>query len=72
VAGTGLALRSAMEPAPNRRAPKVPEPIEFDPFEMDWPWPGMLSEPEPPVEPSRGDLAGETPAESPATPRHDG
>jgi hypothetical protein len=24
----------------------VPEPIEYDPFEMDWPWPGMVSEPE--------------------------
>lgn len=24
-----------------RPIPQVPEPIEFDPFEMDWPWPGM-------------------------------
>ena len=32
-----------MDPSPHRRPkPKVPEPIEDDPFEMDWPWPGML------------------------------
>ena len=30
-----------------RPVPQVPEPIEFDPFEMDWPWPGALpAEPE--------------------------
>jgi len=44
--------------AHRRPVPKVPEPIEFDPFEMDWPWPGMLPEPEAaaseaPVEPER-------------------
>ena len=24
--------------------PAPPDGIEFDPFEMDWPWPGMKSE----------------------------
>ena len=51
-----------MEPSPHRRpVPKVPEPIEYDPFEMDWPWPGMLpaepeaAAPEPPAEPERAE-----------------
>jgi hypothetical protein len=41
-----------MESSHHRRpVPQVPEPIEYDPFEMDWPWPGMLpSEPEAAVE----------------------
>jgi hypothetical protein len=39
----------------------VPEPIEYDPFEMDWPWPGML-----PAEP---EARASTPAPEPsATP----
>lgn len=62
--GTGIALGSrVMEPNSHRRpVPKVPEPIEYDPFEMDWPWPGMLpaepeaAAPEAPVEPDRADL----------------
>ncbi len=41
--GTGLASFLAMDHSAHRRPkPKVPEPIEDDPFEMDWPWPGML------------------------------
>ena len=41
--GTGLADQAPMDHSPHRRPkPKVPEPIEDDPFEMDWPWPGML------------------------------
>ncbi len=48
----------------------MPEPIEYDPFELDWPWPGMVSEPEPPVEPARTELTSDPRAEVPAsTPR---
>ena len=44
-----------------RPVPKVPEPIEFDPFEMDWPWPGMLpTEPEAKAEQPAPEPAAET------------
>ena len=60
-----------MEPELNRRVPKVPDPIEYDPFEMDWPWPGMLPEPEPPVERSVGELTSEQQSEVPASDQRD-
>ena len=37
--------------AHRRPQPKVPEPIEDDPFEMDWPWPCQLPQAEAPSEP---------------------
>lgn len=58
--------------AHRRPKPKVPdpiEPIEDDPFEMDWPWPNNLprqTDAKAPVEPSRHELAEEPPASEPA------
>ena len=72
IRGTGLACPTAMNDSAHRRPkPKVPEPlepIEEDPFEMDWPWPCNLqpqNEASPPTRPSLEDVE-EEPAEEAA------
>ena len=42
----GLALRDGtmFNHAFDADQPGMPESIEHDPFEMDWPWPGMRSD----------------------------
>ena len=56
------------QPRNQRRVPRVPEPIDYDPFEMDWPWPGMMDAEDPPVEPSRSELPGNAQPSESATP----
>lgn len=69
----GLALFRAMErhdedqPRNQRPVPRVPEPIDYDPFEMDWPWPMADARREVPAEPSRSELPVNAPVEESRT-----